>query len=107
MLSFPPFRLEPATSRLWKEDAEVPLRRKPFAILRYLAEHAQRLVTHEELVDAIWGHVTVSESLLRTHVREVRVALGENVIETIVGRGYRFVPAVVASEHGVRNRFHS
>src|SRR5262245_44471354 len=94
VLSFPPFRLDPADERLWRDEQEIPLRRKPFAILRYFVEHPQRLVTHDELVEAVWGKVAMSESLLRTHVRELRQAVGEGMVETVVGRGYRFVAKV-------------
>ncbi len=91
VLSFPPFRLDLADERLWKEGQEVRLRRKPFAILRYLAQNPHRLVTHAELVEAVWGKVATSESLLRTHLHDLRRALGADVIETVLGRGYRFV----------------
>ena len=67
------------------------LRRKPFAILKYFAQHSGRLITHDEIVEAVWGKVAVSESLVRTHVRDLRHVLGEKVIETVVGRGYRFL----------------
>jgi len=50
VLSFPPFRLDVADERLWKDGTEIKLRRKPFAILKYLATHPRRLVTQEELV---------------------------------------------------------
>jgi DNA-binding winged helix-turn-helix (wHTH) protein len=49
-------------------------------------------VTHDELVQAVWGQVAMSESLLRTHIRELRRNIGEGIVETVVGRGYRFVP---------------
>jgi hypothetical protein len=39
----------------------------------------------------VWGKVAMSESLLRTHVHDLRSALGEGVVETVVGRGYRFI----------------
>src|SRR5258706_16249888 len=91
MLSFPPFRLDLESERLWKDDDELRLRRKPFAILRYLVQNPQRLVTHAEIVEAVWGKIAMSESLLRTHVRDLRHVLGEGIIETVVGRGYRFM----------------
>jgi len=94
VLSFPPFRLDPTDERLWRDEHEIPLRRKPFAILRYFAGHPRRLVTHDELVEAVWGKVAMSESLLRTHIRELRHAVGDGIVETVVGRGYRFVPEV-------------
>jgi DNA-binding winged helix-turn-helix (wHTH) protein len=94
MLSFPPFRLDLDNERLWKNSDEIHLRRKPFAILRHLVRNPQRLVTREEIVDAVWGRIAMSESLLRTHLSAVRQVLGEGVVETVVGRGYRFVPEV-------------
>jgi DNA-binding winged helix-turn-helix (wHTH) protein/tetratricopeptide (TPR) repeat protein len=91
LLSFPPFQLNLREERLLKAGTDLRLRRKPFAILRYLVEHPRRLVTQEELVDAVWGKVAMSDSVLRTHVRALRQVIGEGLIETVVGRGYRFV----------------
>ncbi len=93
-LSFPPFRLDVDDERLWRDGSELKLRRKPFAILKYLAMNPKRLVTQDELIEAVWGRVVMSESLLRTHVRDVRSVLGDDVIETVTGRGYRFVADV-------------
>jgi DNA-binding winged helix-turn-helix (wHTH) protein len=91
MLSFPPFRLDREQGRLWKGENQLTLRRKPFAILRYLAEHPKKLVTHQELIAEVWGGTVVSESAMRSHLHELRQVLGEGVIETVIGRGYRFV----------------
>ena len=66
VLSFAPFRLDLDSERLWKHDQEVRLRRKPFAILRFLVQNPRRLVTHAEVVEAVWGKIAMSESLLRT-----------------------------------------
>lgn len=94
MLSFPPFRLDLESERLWKGDESLHLRRKPFAILRYLVQNPNRLVSHEEIVGAVWGKVAMSESLLRTHVRDLRQTIGEGIVETVAGRGYRFAADV-------------
>jgi DNA-binding winged helix-turn-helix (wHTH) protein len=91
VLLFPPFRLDLVQERLWKDERELRLRPKPFAILRFLALHPGRLVTHTEIVEEVWGKLVMSESLLRTHVRDLRRALGEPLIETVIGRGYRFL----------------
>lgn len=90
VLVFPPFRLDVANESLWRGDTKLYLRAKPFAILRYFAEHPKRLVTHAELTEAAWGKVLRSGSLLRTRVRELRQVLGRGIIETVTGRGYRF-----------------
>jgi len=92
---FGPFRLDVRDQRLFKDNTEVELRRKQFVILRYLTTHPQRLVTQEELVEAVWGkNIAISESLLRTHMSQVRRAVGDGVLATVVGRGYRFLLAV-------------
>jgi DNA-binding winged helix-turn-helix (wHTH) protein len=93
-LSFPPFALDVVNETLLRDGVEVAVQAKQFCILRYLAEHPQRLVKHEELKEAVWGSNVISESLLRTHVRALRRALGDGVLETVVGRGYRFLPTV-------------
>jgi len=94
MLSFPPFRLDLDEERLWKGATLLTVRRKPFAILRHLAENAGRLVTHDDLLKGVWGGAVVSDSAVRTHLHELRQLLGEGVIETVIGRGYRFTAAL-------------
>lgn len=98
MLVFPPFRLDTAQERLWKGDKPLSLRKKPFAILRYLAGHPKRLVSHEELLKEVWRGAVVSESALRSHLHELRQVLGEGVIETVIGRGYRFVAELASPD---------
>jgi len=51
-------------------------------------------VTQAEIVEAVWGKIAMSESLLRTHVRDLRGTLGEGFVETVVGRGYRFAAGI-------------
>jgi DNA-binding winged helix-turn-helix (wHTH) protein/tetratricopeptide (TPR) repeat protein len=94
MIAFPPFRLDVDEGRLWKGEAVLALRRKPFAILRYLAEHPRKLVTHDELLAQVWRGAVVSDSAMRSHMHELRQVLGEGVIETVIGRGYRFVAEI-------------
>ncbi|MGE3762562.1 MAG: AAA family ATPase [Kofleriaceae bacterium] len=94
MVVFPPFRLDVDEERLWKGSTELSLRRKPFAILRYLVAHPKRLVTHDELLEHVWAGAVVSESAVRSHLHELRQVLGEGVIETVIGRGYRFTAEI-------------
>src|SRR6266404_5418406 len=91
---FGAFRMDVGEQRLWKGSEELKLRRKPFAILRFLTANPLRLVTRKEVVEAVWGKIAMSESLLRTHISDVRRAIGDDTVETVVGRGYRFLSAV-------------
>ena len=75
------------------------LRPKPFAVLAYLATHASRLVSREELAQAVWPDTHVGDGLLRGYVRDVRTALGDDAaaprfIETVARLGYRFLAPV-------------
>jgi DNA-binding winged helix-turn-helix (wHTH) protein/tetratricopeptide (TPR) repeat protein len=96
---FGPFWLDLANELLWRGEQRVALKPKTFAVLRYLAERPERLITKRELLDALWGDVHVGDAVLKTHLREIRLALGDSVdcpeyIETAHGRGYRFVAKI-------------
>jgi predicted ATPase/type II secretory pathway predicted ATPase ExeA len=69
------------------------------AVLAYLAGHSGRLVSKDELREQVWGTIHVSDTTLRVTVREIRAVLGEDQrhLETVPGRGYRFVPDPDAS----------
>jgi DNA-binding winged helix-turn-helix (wHTH) protein len=95
---FGPFRLDVGQQRLWRGNEELKLRRKPFAILRFLTANPSRLATQEDVVEAVWGKIAMSESLLRTHMSDLRRVVGEGVVETVVGRGYRFLLEVEAEK---------
>jgi DNA-binding winged helix-turn-helix (wHTH) protein len=90
------------SERLWKEEVALHLRPKPFAILRHLANNPRRLVTRAEIVEAVWGRIAMSENLLRQHIHDLRRVLGEGVIETVPGRGYRFLPEVTDADGDAR-----
>jgi DNA-binding winged helix-turn-helix (wHTH) protein/predicted ATPase len=99
---FPPFRLDAGNAQLWRKDEEIALRRKTFEVLRYLVEHPGRLVTKDELLDALWGDVTVGDTMPAICVGELRKVLGDGAqtprfIETVHGRGYRFIAKVTAA----------
>ncbi len=72
----------------------IPLRTGSFAVLSYLAGHANRLVTKSELMSAIWPNVAVTDDSLVQCIHEIRCALndeGHTFLVTVVKRGYRLV----------------
>jgi DNA-binding winged helix-turn-helix (wHTH) protein len=96
---FASFRLDPATTCLWRDNQLVPLASKPFAVLAYLVAHAGQVVTKEALLEAVWPETVVSEGVLKTSMGKLRRALGETArtpyyIDTVHGRGYRFIAPV-------------
>jgi DNA-binding winged helix-turn-helix (wHTH) protein/tetratricopeptide (TPR) repeat protein len=103
MKEFPPFRLDTVNQCLWRVDAgneeRVRLTPKAFAVLRYLVEHAGRLVTQDELLNALWPDTFVQPEVLKSHILDVRGALGDSAknprfIETLPKRGYQFIAPV-------------
>ena len=84
---------------------EIELRPKSFELLRYLIENAGRLISKDELVNAIWPNVIVNDDSLAQCVSDLRNALGDSdrrIIKTVTRRGYVFT-AEVSSEK-VRER---
>jgi DNA-binding winged helix-turn-helix (wHTH) protein len=97
---FNDFRLDTRNHSLWRVDERVPLAPKTFDLLRFLVENAGHLISHDELLDAIWPDTYVNPEILRKYILEVRKALGDMpkapmFIETHAKRGYRFIAPVV------------
>ena len=101
-LRFGEFELDEADARLTRDGKPIALAPKPFAVLCALTRTPQMLVTKNALLDAVWGHRFVTESVLKSAISEVRAALGDDpkqprYIETVSRRGYRFIAATVGS----------
>jgi len=102
-LRFDQFELDEAEARLTCAGQAVPLAPKPFAVLCALARTPRMLVTKNALLDAVWGHRFVTESVLKSAISEVRAALGDDpkaprYIETVSRRGYRFIAAPAGAQ---------
>ena len=107
MKHFGPFRLDTLNQCLWRDqgtggEERLSLPPRAFAVLYYLLEHPGRLVTHDELLDAVWSDVVVQPEVLKSQILEVRHALGDDpknprYIETLARRGYRFIASVRAA----------
>ena len=79
------------------DGAEIALRPKSFSLLRYLVENAGRLIGREELMQAVWPGIFVTEDSLIQCVKEVRRALGDEarrLLRTVPRRGYLFAAEV-------------
>jgi predicted ATPase/DNA-binding winged helix-turn-helix (wHTH) protein len=96
--TFGRFALYPARKLLVRGETPVPLGGRAFDLLVALIARAGEVVSHHELVAAVWPHAVVEENGLRVHMSALRKALGENpgeqFILTVPGRGYRFVRQV-------------
>ena len=98
-MRFEKFELDEPNACLKRDGKAVALPPTPFAVLCALARRPGSLVTKNELLDEVWKHQFVSESVLKTVIRKLRTVLEDDArqprfIETVSRRGYRFIAAV-------------
>ena len=96
---FDRFEIDEPEARLSDGGQPVHLAPKPFALLCALARAPHTLITKSALLDDVWGHQFVSESVLKTSISDLRAALQDDpkqprYIETVSRRGYRFIGTV-------------
>jgi predicted ATPase len=99
---FGTFTLDTLNECLWRAGVRIALPPKPFAVLRYLVEHAGRLVSHDELLDALWPETYVQPQILRTYMLDLRKVLDDDArdprfIQSLPKRGYCFIANVTES----------
>ena len=101
IISFGSFHLDPGTGSLEKHGVPVRLPRQHALILKLLAQRVGEIVTREQLRDEVWGTETFVdfEHGLNAAINKLRQTLGDSAerprfIETLPGRGYRFIAAV-------------
>src|SRR3984957_6342891 len=101
---FGQFVLDPGRRTLFRADSPVSLTPRAFDVLLFLTQNPNRLVTKEELLQAVWGDTFVEEGNLTQYISHLRKALGDNsedtrLIVTIARKGYQFTARVtVAAE---------
>jgi DNA-binding response OmpR family regulator len=108
VLTIGEYVLDENKARLSRGEEALDLPPKAFSVLCFLVRNRERLVSKDELLDAVWGHRHVSESVLKTIINQLRSLLGDDprtprYIETLHRRGYRFI-AEVAAESTARPR---
>ncbi len=94
------FRLDSANQCLWRGSTAVSLTSKAYSILDYLSKRPDQLVTHNELLDAVWNDTHVQPEVLKVYIFELRKALGDTAqehkyIETVHRRGYRLLGKII------------
>jgi len=99
---FSEFVLDPAKRTLSRGDSAVCLTSKALDVLIYLVRNPRRLITREELLDAVWGNTSVEEGNLTQYVSHVRKALGDSsedarLVVTIARKGYQFTADVIVA----------
>ena len=100
---FGQFVLDPARRTLSRADSPVSLTSKAFDVLLFLVQNPNRLITKEELLQAVWGDTVVEEGNLTQYISHLRKALGDDsedirLIVTIARKGYQFTARVTVAE---------
>jgi DNA-binding winged helix-turn-helix (wHTH) protein len=96
---FGPFALDPASGRLSRGDAPIPLSSPLTAMLVQLVDHAGDVVSKEALIEAGWGKAAITDNALDQAIFRLRrtldgTAAGDSYIETVPHRGYRLTAAI-------------
>lgn len=100
-LRFGEFELDEANARLLRAGRPLAVAPTPFAVLCALARKPSGLLSKHVLLDQVWGHQFVSDSVLKTAISDLRTVLGDDprrprYIETVSRRGYRFIGAATS-----------
>jgi Tol biopolymer transport system component/DNA-binding winged helix-turn-helix (wHTH) protein len=105
-LCFADFEID-TSHRLLRRDGEpVALNAKAFDVLEFLAQNAGRVVTKNEILDAVWENQFVEEANLKVQISALRKVLGEQKNEhrflvTLPGKGYKFVGEIRNGSHEI------
>ena len=101
----------PQERQLLIDSKPAPLGEHAFDLLLALIEQRQRVVSRKELADLLWPGRVVDDNTLAVQLRTLRKLLGPDLIATVPGRGYRFVPALdedgESSSESIRDSAHS
>lgn len=103
VLRFGDFVFDVTDQRLTGPQGQVKIGNKAFQVLGALVRLDGRLLTKDELFETVWDGMAVSESALTSVIKELRRALGDDThqpryIESVYGRGYRFLADVTTME---------
>ena len=99
LFSFEDYVLDTSRRELRRRGTAIAVQPQVFDLLEYLISNRDRVVTKDDMLDAIWGGRIVSESSLTTRINAARTALGDNgeeqrLIRTLPRKGIRFVGVV-------------
>jgi len=87
---FKDITIDPNKYKVLKGGVEIKFAKKEFKLLQLLFSNIGKVFTRDEIMNTIWGtDVFVGDRTIDVHIRKLREKLGDNVIETIKGVGYR------------------
>lgn len=105
--TFANFELDTATLELAEGGAVVSVEPQVFEMLVYLIENRDRVISKDELIEAVWDGRIVSDAAISSRIKLVRRAVGDDgtrqaIIKTVHGKGFRFIADVSADSAAAR-----
>jgi two-component system alkaline phosphatase synthesis response regulator PhoP len=92
-LVFGDLKIDKSKYQVTVKNQEITMPRKEFELLLLLASQPGRVIRREEIYRQVWGdEVIVGERTIDVHIRKLREKIGDDLIRTIKGVGYRFSP---------------
>jgi two-component system, OmpR family, alkaline phosphatase synthesis response regulator PhoP len=77
---------------VYRGSEEIILPRKEFSLLLLLASKPQKVFSREEIFANVWGNdIIVGDRTIDVHIRKLREKIGEDLIQTVKGVGYKFM----------------
>lgn len=103
LFSFGEFRLDPEEKLLWQGEKSVALPPKVLDVLCLLVKKEGKIVSKNEIMDAVWADAFVEESNLTQSIYTLRRTLGtdqngKSIVETVPRRGFRIAVPIVKEE---------
>ena len=84
-------KLDTAARRVFLEEQEIPLKNKEYELLLFFMRNAGMVFDRETLYERVWGLEAMGDSAtVAVHINRLREKLGEGIIQTVRGAGYRF-----------------
>ena len=96
---FDPFSLDTESFELRRDGDVVAVEPQVFNVLAFLIKNRDRIVTKDEMIEAVWDGRAISDGALNSRINSARRAVGDDgdtqsIIKTIPRRGFRFVAAI-------------
>lgn len=84
--------IDPGTYTVTKDGADLVFPKKEFELLYLLISKPGKVFTREKILSKIWGeNVFVVDRTIDVHIRKIREKIGDDLIQTVKGVGYKFV----------------
>ena len=105
---FEDYALDIGRRELRRGAQQIAVEPQVFDLLVYMIQNRERVVTKDDLLDAVWSGRFVSESNLTTRINAARKAVGDSgqeqrLIRTIARKGFRFVGVVSTTAENARD----